>query len=146
MTDKIYQDLMKGLKTNNNVKRCCSMEGLYKKSKIIFVSGNGLVKVVESDKYESNRRNTGSHSSGTGFKNIKAMVIVPKGCLVLTANNKLIEPEKLKSFKDYIGVVGDTNFVCLKNGKKSMLKPDEIKKLKMKEIYRIVPIKFASRK
>lgn len=122
------------------------MEGLYKKSKIIFVSGNGLVKVVESDKYESNRRNTGSHSSGTGFKNIKAMVIVPKGCLVLTANNKLIEPEKLKSFKDYIGVVGDTNFVCLKNGKKSMLKPDEIKKLKMKEIYRIVPIKFAGRK
>ena len=33
MTDKIYQDLMKGLKTNNNVKRCCSMEGLYEKLK-----------------------------------------------------------------------------------------------------------------
>ena len=35
MTDKIYQDLMKGLKTNNNVKRCCSMEGLYEKLKDI---------------------------------------------------------------------------------------------------------------
>ena len=74
------------------------------------------------------------------------MVIVPKGCLVLTANNKLIEPEKLKSFKDYVGVVGDTNFVCLKNGKKAILKQDEINKLKMKDIYRIVPIKFAGRK
>ena len=33
MTERIYHDLMNGLKTNNNVKRCCSMEGPYEKSK-----------------------------------------------------------------------------------------------------------------
>ena len=33
MTDRMWQDLMNGLKTNNNVKQCCSMEGLYEKLK-----------------------------------------------------------------------------------------------------------------
>jgi dynein heavy chain len=33
MTDRMWQDLMNGLKTNNNVKACCSMEGLYEKLK-----------------------------------------------------------------------------------------------------------------
>lgn len=121
------------------------MEALYKKSKIIFVSGNGLVKVVESDKYESNRRNTGSKSSGTGFKSLKTMVVVPKGCLVLTTANKLVEPEKLKSYKDFVAVVGDTNFVCLKNGKKSILKSEEISSIGIKNIYKIAAIKFSGR-
>lgn len=122
------------------------MEGLYKKSKILFVSGNGLVKVVDSEKYESNRRNTGSHTTGTGFKNIKAMVIIPKGCLILTNSGKKIEPEKLKSYKDFVGVVGDTNFVCLKNGKKSIVKISDISSIKTKDIFKIIPIKFEGRK
>ena len=33
MTDRIQQDLMNGLKTNNNVKQRFSMEGLYEKLK-----------------------------------------------------------------------------------------------------------------
>jgi DNA gyrase subunit A len=122
------------------------MEGLYKKSKILFISGNGLVKVVDSEKYESNRRNTGSRTTGTGFKNIKSMVIIPKGCLILTNNGKKIEPEKLKSYKDFVGVVGDTNFVCLKNGKKSIVKISDISSIKTKDIFKIIPIKFEGRK
>lgn len=122
------------------------MEGLFKKSKILFVSGNGLLKVVESDTYESNRRNTGSRSSGTGFKNIKAMVVIPNGCQILTVDKKLIEPEKLKTYKDFAGVVGDTSFVCMKNGKKMIVKKDDIKTLKTKDIFKVIPVKFSSRK
>lgn len=122
------------------------MEGLFKKSKILFVSGNGLVKVVESDNYESNRRNTGSRTSGTGFKNIKAMVVIPNGCQILTVDRKLIEPEKLKTYKDFVGVVGDTSFVCMKNGKKMIVKKDDIKTLKTKDIFKVIPVKFSSRK
>jgi DNA gyrase/topoisomerase IV subunit A len=122
------------------------MEGIYKESKIIFVSGNGLLKTVDSDKYESNRKNTGGKSSGTGFKALKAMIVVPKGCLVLKTDNKLVEPEKLKSYKDYVGVAGDKNLLVLKSGKKSIVTADELKKVKTKDIYRIVPIKFLARK
>ena len=145
ISDNDGKDFFNTVKMKDD-EQALQMEGLYKKSTIIFVSGNGLIKQVDSEKYESNRRNTGSKTSGTGFKNIKAMIIIPKGCKILTANSKLIEPEKLKSYKDYIGVVGDTNFVCLKNGKKSILKQGEVVKLKMKDIFKIVPIKFEGRK
>ena len=50
MTDKIYQDLMKGLKTNNNVKRCCSMEGLYEKLKDIFISNAQFLEILSQIK------------------------------------------------------------------------------------------------
>lgn len=123
------------------------MEGLYNNSFIIFDSGRGLLKVVSSNEYESCRRNTSSKSSKTGFKNLKHMIVVPKGCLVLTNNCKLIEPEKLKSYKDYVGVVGDSNLVIMKNGKKEIQSSEElIESGNVKQIFKVVPIKFSSRK
>lgn len=123
------------------------MEGLYNGSTIIFDSGRGALKCVNSNEYESCRRNTSSKSSKTGFKHLKHMIVVPKGCLVLTTNSKLVVPEKLKSFKDYVGVVGDTNLVVLKNGKKEMKTIEEISSSKeIKQIFKVVPIKFQGRK
>ena len=145
ISDNDGKDFFNTVKLKDD-EQAMQMEGLYKKSKILFVSGNGLIKIVDADKYESNRRNTGSHSSGTGFKNIKAMVVIPNGCLVLNSSNKLVEPEKISSYKDFVGVVGDTSFVCMKNGKKSIINQDELKSIKAKDVFKIIPIKFASRK
>lgn len=136
-------DLFTGVKLKND-ESIVQMEPLYRGSKLIIKSTTNALKVINSNEYDSCRKNSLGKSSKTGFKNIQKLIVCHKGCKILTRSNEIIEPEDVTKNTKIIGVVGDKNFVILENGKKLYATTEELSKLE--RIKYTLPLKFSGRK
>ena len=136
-------EIFTGVKLKND-ENIVQMEPLYRGSKLIVKSTTNKVKVINSNEYDSCRKNSYGKSSKTGFKNIQTLTVCHKGCKVLTRDNKILEPEEITKSTKILGTVGDKNFVILENGKRLYATIDELSKLE--RIRYVVPLKFSGRK
>ena len=141
--DNDNSDLFNSVKLKDS-EQVLSFDAIYKGTKVVVFSSTGCVKVLNTDKYSSSRRNTYAKSSGTGFKSISKAILCYRGCKLLTNDYRFIEPEEVTKKTKIIGQVGDTNLVILSSGKKSIEKMESIKGIK--NIAKIYPISFKSRK
>ena len=136
-------DLFTGVKLKND-ESIVQMEPIYRGSKLIIKSTTNAIKIVNSNEYESCRKNSLGKSSKTGFKNIQTLTVCHKGCKIITRDNKILEPEEVTKHTKILGIVGDKNFVILENGKRLYATIEELSKLE--RIKYITPLKFSGRK
>ena len=120
------------------------MEPLYRGSKLIVKSTTNALKVINSNEYDSCRKNSLGKSSKTGFKNIQTLTVCHKGCKVITRDGKILEPDEVTKKTKILGIVGDKNFVVLENGKRLYATMEELSNLE--RIKYTLPLKFSGRK
>lgn len=136
-------DLFTGVKLKND-ETIVQMEPLYRGSKLIVKSTTNALKVINSNEYDSCRKNSLGKSSKTGFKNIQTLTVCHKGCKVITRDGKLLEPDEVTKKTKILGIVGDKNFVVLENGKRLYATMEELSNLE--RIKYTLPLKFSGRK
>lgn len=131
------------LKDSEYVKQ---MLGIYKGTQLIVYGTNGKVGVVNSNDYESNRKNTFAKQtcSGFGFNQIANIIPIYNGCDVLTPNG-IIDISNINKHTNVLGGVGDYNFVIMNDDTKCYMKK-EVAISKCSDISKIIPIKFKGRK